>query len=73
MYVIIICNSRKQYAKVITVLKLNYIVVQQLPVIQQNQMANDQEIPDNVTAELEKLEQETGKKDLLVLIKFCVT
>lgn len=57
----------------ITFLKLNYIVVQQLPVIQQNQMASDQEIPDNVTAELEKLEQETGKKNLLVLIKFCVT
>jgi len=58
---------------VITFLKLNYIVVQQLPVIQQNQMASDQEIPDNVTAELEKLEQETGKKNLLVLIKFYVT
>lgn len=57
----------------ITFLKLNYIVVQQLPVIQQNQMASDQEIPDNVTAELEKLEQETGKKNLLVLIKFYVT
>lgn len=36
-------------------------------------MASDQEIPDNVTAELEKLEQETGKKNLLVLIKFYVT